>query len=366
MHRLAVALAVLLSVPALAQVQITGLDHHEPTAAQDSLRGPVRSVRYRHLDRGVVAQEQITLVNTYDRAGRRAELLAYRADDLRSRLVYTYDERGRNTGWEFYEVPRGGGPHSPIWDSPPGTPLPTVPERLVYVLDEAGRRLEQHEIRQDGSLVSRITYEHDSAGRVRVMASFDHVGRPSWRREVAYDSTGRPLGEERGVTRYDSLGRRSEVDVHEGGSVRWRTEYRYDGEGRLMEEETRDLLSGGRSLPGYPEPRKIAYTYHPDGSRTVETLRLGPDGAPELRVVDRYDAKGRLVEQEKFRPDGTREPRRIFDSAGGTNVEVAGLTRWTEEHDAHGNWIRRAFILIPDGGGPPITLWEIVREIAYW
>lgn len=365
MRRSAAALAVLLSVPALAQRQITGLEHHEPTAAHDSLRGPVRSIRYQE-NTVWSGNDGVALVTTYDRMGRRAEMLAYRGEDLRSRLVYTYDERGRNTGWEFYEVPRGGGPHGPMWESPPGTPLPDVPERRVYVLDDAGRRIEDCEILADGSLRSRVTYEYDSAGQVRVMAGFDHVGRPSWRREVAYDSTGSPLGEERGVTRYDSLGRRSEVDVHEGGRVRWRTAYRHDREGRLIEEETRDLQSGGRSLPGYPEPQKIAYTYHPDGSRTVETIRLDPDGAPVIRVVDRYDANGRRVEQEQFRPDGTRQPRRIFDAARGTSVEVAGLTRWTEELDAHGNWIRRAFIIIPDGGGPPITLWEILREITYW
>jgi hypothetical protein len=363
MRRSAAALAVLLSVPAVAQRQIAGLDHHEPTAVHDSLRGPVRSVRFQQ---GFTepANGQVVLVTTYDRTGRRAEMLIYRGNDLRSRAVYTYDERGRNTGWEFYEVPRSGGPHTPHYESPPGTPLPTVPERRVYVLDDAGRRLEDHDIRPNGSLRSRIVYEYDSGGRVHVMAAFDHSGRPAWRHDIEYDSAGQLL-DEQWVTRYDSLGRRREVEVREEGEVRWRTEYHYDAEGRLSEEETRDLKPHGPPQPGNPEPRKIVYRYHPDGTRTMETVRLGRDGAPEARVVDRFDANGRLVEREHFRPDGTRDPRLVFDPAQGTNVEVAGLTRWTEELDAHGNWIRRAYILIPDGGAP-MTLWEHVREITYW
>lgn len=367
MRRIAAVLAVLLSAPAAAQGTISGLEHHEPTATLDSLRGPVRSVRYRHLDRGTAAYNQVTLVTTYDQTGRRAEVLTYRADDLRARMVYTYDERGRNTGWEAYKVPHGGGPHSAYYDSPRGTPLPAVPERHVYVLDEAGRRMEIREIDENGRLRSRAAYAYDSAGRVSVMEGFDHTGRSSWRREIEYDSAGRPrLSPEVGVTRYDSLGRRSAVDVPGENGVRWRTEYRYDGEGRLSEEETLDLQPHGSSMAGDPEPRKITYTYHPDGSRTVQTIRYGPDGAATRRVVERFDTGGRRVEREEFRPDGARAPRRIFDPERGANVDVAGVARWTEELDAHGNWIRRAHVLVPDDGGPTYTLWEIVREITYW
>lgn len=257
------------------------------------------------------------------------------------------------------------GPTCPHSTSPPGTPLPTVPERLVYVLDDTGRRMETREIGPDGTLRDRTTFSYDSAGRVRVMAYFDHAGRPGSRRELAYDSAGRLLGDW-GVTRYDSLGRRREVEVHDGGVVRWRTEYRYDDEGRLREEETRDLKLGGLTLPGYPEPRKVVYTYHPDGGRTGETIPYGRDGAPTGRVVDRFDASGRRVEREEFNADGTRTPRRVYDQARGQNLVLMGRTRWTEELDAHGNWVRRGYILIPDDGGPPVQLWEIVREIDYW
>jgi hypothetical protein len=241
-----------------------------------------------------------------------------------------------------------------------------VPERRVYVLDEAGRRIEDREISANGRLRGRTAYEYDSAGRVRVMAGFDHAGQPAWRHDLAYDSAGRLLDEHGPVTRYDSLGRRREVDIREGSEVRWRTEFRYDGAGRLIEEETRDLKSNGSPRPGNPQPQRIVHSYHSDGTRTMETIRLGRDGAPEARVVDRFNAAGRLVEREHFRPDGTREPRLVFDAARGSNVEVAGLTRWTEELDAHGNWTRRAYILIPDTGEPPYTLWQILREITYW
>lgn len=362
MLRFAAALAVLLSTPALAQRSITGLRHDEPTAVQDDLRGPVRSVRHTHT--GSMANDGAS-VTTYDRMGRRAEMLMYRADDLRSRLVYTYDERGRNTGWESYQVPsRYQGVHMPMKESPPGTPLPDVPERQVYVLDDAGRRTEMHEIGADGTLRVRHTYAYDSVGRVHVMETF-YTGQPASRLEIAYDSAGQIVWEDV-RTRYDSIGRVREVDELEDGEVRWRTVYRYDGQGRLSEEERRDLKPLRFSPLDRPEPKKVSYTYHPDGSRTVETTRLAPDGTPTDRAVDRFDASGRLVEREEFRPDGTRTPRYVYDPRRGANVETRGLTRWIEEQDAHGNWTRRAAIIIPDDGSPSILWWEQRREITYW
>jgi YD repeat-containing protein len=397
MRRLAAALAVLLSVPALAQREITGLVHHEPTAALDSLRGPVRSVRYRHLGMGM--DDGVT-VTTYDQAGRRAELLGYRGDDLRSRLVYTYDARGRNTGWELYQVPRGGGPHIASYDSPPGTPLPTVPERRVLVLNEAGRPAEEHELDASGRLRSRSVFAYDSAGRIRERADFGPGGEPGLRWVHEYDSAGRPrerrmysrgqvfrtvyefaehgglLLEEhtdgagkldaRWAVRYDSVGRKREELVHERGQPRWRVEYRYDAAGRLSEQETHDLQPHPAPFASGYERGKVTTTYLPDGGRTVETARYGPDGSLTGRVVERLDANGRRVEREEFEPDGTRTPKRVFDRARGQTVVLEGRTRWTEEMDAHGNWVRRAYILIPDDGGAPYTLWEIVREITYW
>ena len=399
MRRLAV-LALLLSAPAVAQRAVPDLEHHEPTAALDSLRGPVRSVRYRHIDGGVIGPNQVTLVNTYDRAGRRAELLAYRADDLRSRLVYTYDERGRHTGWESYEVPRSGGPHMPSFDSPPGTPLPTVPERLVYVLDEAGRRTEEHTIGPNGGMGRRAILAYDSAGRLRESVGVDAYGRPGgrvvheydaagrlrerrmyyddqeFRTVFAYDEHGNFVLEEnrdgarrldwRWAVRYDSAGRKREEQVHEGGQPRWRVEYRYDDAGRLSEQETHDLQPHLVALTPTYQPGKVTYTYLPGDGRAVETARYGRDGSLTERVVDRFDAAGRRVEREEFEPDGTRTPKRIFDPVQGQVLELMGRTRWTEELDAHGNWVRRGYILIPDDGSPPVQLWEIVREIDYW
>jgi YD repeat-containing protein len=395
MRRFAAALSMLLSVPAFAQGHITGLDPQEPTAVQDSLQGPVRSVRYRHLDMGVVAPNQVTLVNTYDRAGRRLEMLGYRGDDLRSRLVYTYDERGRNTGWESYEVPRSGGPHLPHYDSPPGTPLPDVPEqRVFYVLDEAGRRIEEHM----GGLSSILAY--DSAGRLRESTTLEPNGQPGLRWVFEYDAAGRlrerrrhsrgqvartvyAYGEHGGLVldeqfdgdgmpdwrwaiRCDSAGRRREEEIRERGQPRWRIEYRYDAESRLSEQETYDLQPHLPSMMPSHQRGKVTYTYLPDGGRLVETLSHARDGSLIDRMVERLDASGRLVEREKFEPDGTRTPMRVYDRARGQSLVLEGRMRWTVELDAHGNWVRRAGILIPDDGGAPYTLWVIVREITYW
>ncbi|HET7462969.1 MAG TPA: hypothetical protein VFJ82_17080 [Longimicrobium sp.] len=399
MRRRAVALAVLLPAPALAQNVITEMVHEEPTAVLDSLRGPVRSVR--QTSTGVMSND-VAVVTTYDRMGHRAELLTYRANDLRSRLVYTWDERGRNTGWEFYEVPRSGGPHAGYQESPPGTPLSTVPERHVYVLDDAGHRMEEREILPNGTLLGRTEFAYDSAGRTRLMTHFDARGELSWRTAQEYDAAGRVRAQrqsfsgvegesrtvyaydERGnlalmesydsygrlearqVTRYDGAGHKLEEEIYDGAQPRWRIEYRYDAEGRLREKETFDANPRLLAMPPRPQPGKVVYTYQPDGGQTVEMIRYDPGGAPSGRRVERFDASGKRVEWEELHADGTRVPQQVFDPAPGGAHVLVGRMRWFEELDAHGNWIRRGYMVVPDHGGSPRPLWEQVRELTYW
>ena len=399
MRHFAAVLAVLLSGPALAQNVITGMTpHEEPTAVQDSLRGPVRSVR--DTSTGVLSSD-VALVTTYDRMGRRAELLTYQANDLRSRLVYTYDQRGRNTGWDYYAVPRRGGPHMPRSEPPPGTPLPTVPERHVYVLDEAGRRIEEREIRPDGTLFSRMAFAYDSAGRTRLMTRFDRRGEESSRIAQEYDSAGRVRAqrffhaggkesrtiydydgrgnltllesydsegrlEARQVTRYDAAGRKHEEEIYHDAQPRWRVEYRYDAEGRLREKETFDANPRLYAPLPSPERGKVVYTYHPGGGHTMEMLRYDTGGALSGRRVERFDARGKRVEWEEFHADGTRVEKVVFDAATRSGHTLAGRMRWIEELDAHGNWTRRGYMVVPDDGGTPRPLWEQVREITYW
>ncbi|HEU4558729.1 MAG TPA: hypothetical protein VFS20_12805 [Longimicrobium sp.] len=400
MRRLAAVLAVLLSGPALAQNVIVGMmPHQEPTAVQDSLRGPVRSVRF--TSTGVMSSD-VAIVNTYDRTGRRAELLTYQANELRSRLVYTWDERGRNTGWDYYEAPRRGGTHTQSSEPLSGTPLPTVPERRVYVLDEAGRRLEEREILPNGMLLSRMEFAYDSAGRTRLMMKFDQRGEASWRTVQEYDAAGRvraqrqffqSVGKEsrtvydydergnltlsegygfdgrlesRQVIRYDSAGRKREEEIYHDGQPRWRVEYRYDAEGRLREKETFDANPRLYAPLPSPERGKVVYTYHPGGGHTVEMIRHDAGGEVSGRRVERFDASGKRVEWEELRAGGTRVPQYVFDPATRRGHTLAGRMHWIEELDAHGNWIRRGYMVVPDDGGTPRPLWEQVREITYW
>jgi len=398
MRQFAAVLAVMLSCPALAQNVITGMTpREEPTAVQDSLRGPVRSVR--HTSTGVLSSD-VAIVTTYDSTGRRAELLTYQSDDLRSRLVYTWDERGRNTGWDYYAVPRGGGLHTPT-TSPTGTPPPTLRERHVYVLDEAGHRIEERKLLPNGTLLGRMAFAYDSAGRTRLMTSFDHRGEESSRTAQEYDAAGRVRAQrffhaggkesrtvyvydERGnlalmesydfdgrlearqVTRYDGAGRKREEEIYHDARPRWRVEYRYDAEGRLREKETFDKNPRPDVMPATHERGKVVYTYHPGGGHTMEMLSYDAGGALSGRRVERFDASGKRVEWEELHADGTRVEQSVFDPATRSAHRLAGRMRWIEEFDAHGNWTRRGYMVVPDDGGTPRPLWENVREITYW
>lgn len=158
----------LLAAPALAQ--------EPPTAAADSLQGPVRAVRVlRPPDSGV--QELVPAYAVwYDRAGRRTKTVDYARGEVRERDVYTYDERGRHTGHEEYWSARG--------------PLPPQPRRHLYVLDEAGRRTEYRVLGRDGSLQDRFAFAYDRAGRLREELFFTHRGELSSRSVYDYDARG--------------------------------------------------------------------------------------------------------------------------------------------------------------------------------
>jgi len=108
------------------------------------------------------------------------------------------------------------------------------------------------------------------------------------------------------------------------------------------------------------------YTYQPDGGHTEEMIRYDAGGAASERRVERFDAGGKRVEWEEFNRDGTRAAQQVFDPVLGRARVLAGRMRWTEEVDAHGNWTRRGYRVVPDDGGTPRPLWEQVREITYW
>jgi YD repeat-containing protein len=300
------------------------------TLAGDSLLGPVRSVEWRILLDG---EEDRVIRTWYDRQGRRTERT--QADhQAAQRSLYRYDEQGRRSGMDVESrLPSSAGPllqrHSYLYDAHGRVAAQLIHHsaggeatRHRYVRDEHGRLVE---LNYGGS--SRVEYRYDTAGNRVVEALFNREGHEYARRELSYDAAGQLI--ERRI-RTD--------DQH------WVIRYRYDAEGRLAEAVT-ELVAGDplRSWSHGPEAGREVHTWS-DGGRTKETTSYKPDGTLRNRLVQRFDARGRLVEY-------TENGR--------------GTVRWEYEDDHWGNWTRQCNLWSPTEGSRVVTTC-MTREITYW
>ena len=255
-------------------------------------------------DSGVVTSR---IVYTHDEAGRNTGHVRFAGTAERQRLVYTYDARGGVVGKQT---------------------IGEVEVKERYVRDEAGRLLES--VSEGGP---RMSYRYDERGR-RV-------------EEVYRMADGTVLGTAR--WEHGPAGPVRETRIDGGGRVRWVFEMRYDAEGRLAERTIREENAvSGLSASHAPVPGREVFTYR-DGGRTVETVSFAPDGAPRGGKVVRFDARGRMVESAEHGPGG-----------------IVTVARWSYDDDRHGNWTRRRRLIVPQGGGEPVEAHVETREITYW
>jgi len=275
--------------------------------------------------------EEVTRVE-YDRAGRRTELVRTDSGVVTSRIVYAYDEGGRNTGHVRFA---GTGER----------------QRLVYTYDAVGRVVGRQTI---GEIEVEDRYVRDEAGRL-----VESVSEGGPRMSYRYDERGRRVeevyrmadGTVLGTARWEHgpAGPVRETRIDGGGRVRWVYEMRYDAQGRLVERTTRETNAvRGLSRSHAPDPGREVFTYR-DGGRTVETTWLAPDGTLRRKRVQRFDARGRMVEFAEHGPGG-----------------IVTVGRWSYDDDRHGNWTRRRRLIVPKGGGEPVEAHVETREITYW
>lgn len=329
LRRTIVSVCMLGLLPGVLLAQEPELALEPVTLAADSLHGPVRSVEWRI---SIPGMGERVIRTWYDRQGRRTEREQVEDGVTMQRWRYSYDEKGRRSGMEVESRPPSAEAilqrYAFVYDAHDrvtaqlihfaGAPEPT---RHTYARDEHGRLVK---VVYDRS--GRTEYRYDTAGNRVVQAYFDATGREYGRHDVSYDAAGRVV--ERRV-RSDEL--------------TWVVQYRYDAGGRLAETVTEVVAGDPAGMSHGPVPGREVYTWS-NGGRTKETAFYAPDGTPRNRLVQRWDAKGRLVEW-------TENGR--------------GTVRWEYEEDHWGNWTRQCHLWSPPGGAE-VQSTCITRAIAYW
>lgn len=274
------ALSILLNAAAAAQTQ---------AAASDGLTGPVKEVRHETSESsqgGGAARRGRS--DSYDAKGNKIEERLFGPDgSIAQRLVYTFDARGRATGFEEYSA---------------GV---DTPRKHVYVLNEKGERVEYKIVQPDGKAGEKRLYVYDARGRLAEERLHEHKGQLLSRNVHAYDDAGRPVTQTRydadgsvssvAKVTYDAQGRPVERTRHEGGVMMYRVVYRYDSRGRLVEQETvGSVLDADVPAAEAHPPGRVSYAYK-GGKQPEEATRYGPDGAARERIVFKYDSRGNWV-----------------------------------------------------------------------
>ena len=263
-------------------------------AGRGELAGPVKEVRHETSESapGGGAARRLRSAS-YDAKGNKVEETNFGPDgSAAQRFVYTFEARGRATGYEEYS---GG---------------LSTPRRHVYVLGEKGERVEYKIVQPDGAAGEKRLYTYDAQGRLVEERLHEHKGQLLSRNVHAYDDAGRPVSQTRydadgsvssvAKVTYDAQGRPVERTRHESDVLTYRIRYRYDSRGRVVEQETvGSVLDADVPAAEVQQPGRVSYVYK-GGKRPQEATRFGPDGAPRERIVYKYDSRGNWISKTYY------------------------------------------------------------------
>lgn len=331
------------------------------------LVGPVKtletgSVEYKS---GVEGNRMPNQKITFNEWGDVTELVGYSRENgtVSHRHVYTYDDQGRNTGYEEY---------SGILDK-----TLTVPRHHVYTLDEKGRRREYEVYESDGTLGSRFVDVYDEAGNKTEEQFFSHTGALGGKTVHVYDGKGNEVktinydGDEkitwRNESRYDDDGRRTEWVQYHGDTLRYKVFYEYDGKGRVVEAETLEFNAPPNFWTSHaPVPGKVV-TKFDDGKRTKEVASYDVDGSLKERSVYSFDGMGNQVGLSQYKADGAPKETVINSYDKGKLVgTLSGSALLEYEFDSHGNWTKKIHKIRPEGSKKSVAWSAEYRVITYY
>lgn len=187
----------------------------------------------------------------------------------------------------------------------PGGNTKTFKLKNVFKYDENGNRKELVNYKADGNLNSTIKSLYDSSGKV--------VGEEAILADGTVDI--------KSVIRTDDKGNRVEQDdvKQNAGNNKlfnYKYFYKYDAQAHLIER----LGYRGNGSFFF----KYTFRYDANGNNT-EWLQLTQNNEIIGKVVYKYDDKNNIVEETKYRGDGT----------------LTSTATFTYEFDKKGNWIRQ-------------------------
>ena len=314
--------------------------------------------------KGVERKRVILHSLRFDEHGNRTESTTYREDGAVSeKLIYTYDVLGRNTGYnEYYSL----------------TNQPLLgPRKHIYTLDEGGRIVEYMVYDSGGSIADRFTYQYDARGNKLEENFYSWVGKRIGRLVYAYDDVGHLLAETsydrddavawKNVSSYDPEGHQLEWVQYQKGVLRYKKMSKYDDEGRITEQQTSEFNAPPNVYVSHaPVPGKIVYSYN-DRERFKEIATYDPNGSLRTREVRTLDEKGNEIGWAYFNADGSPKNTEInFYDKNKLVGTLSGKALLKFEYDSHGNWTKKAHLILPAGAREQEAWSADYRIITYY
>ena len=355
-------LSLLASSPGIAQDKID--------CRHEGLLGPVKTVEagrteYPLVDgKAVEGRHLVRYQTNYNERCDRTEMTDYDADGkVLHRLVYTYDELGRNTG--FLEFSR-------IVDK-----NLTKPRKHIYALDSNGRIVEYTVFDSDGSLSDRFTYKYDAKGNKLEEDFYSWMGTRGGHVVHTYDEAGHQLTATsyksddsvswKTIDAYDADGKRIEWSNYQNNVLRYKIKYSYDKQGRVIEQETFEFNAPPNLISSHaPVPGKVTYAYD-DSDRTRTVMTYLPSGtlkSSEIHTIDERGNETSLLTLDENRSIKNRDVLR-FDKNNSVRA-LSGKPLWRFEYDSHDNWTKKTYLIWAAGAKEPEAWNAEYRIITYY
>lgn len=330
-------------------IPVTAQNKKETDSRREGLSGTVKKleaylVEFLLKDGRLVEAKRPWFTNQYSVEGELSERIGYNEHGaISGRYVYTFDEKGRNTGYkEFANILSKN---------------LTVPRKHIYTLDENGNTIEYSVFDSDGTRAGRFVNKYDEKGNIIEERHYYHTGAIGGKTISTYNENGKLTGKTylnsdgnlTGKISFivDGNGQIIEETRYQGETLKYKMFYKYDLQGRILEKETLEFNAHPNGWTSHsPEPGKVVYIYD-DEKKTKEIISFDPDGLAKDTSVSVFNDKAVEIEVTTFKSGGSYDE--IMSQAKNITPAVrrklrgtfAGKIIYQYEYDAQGNWIKK-------------------------
>jgi hypothetical protein len=272
---------------------------------------------------------------SFKRDGGTIEHIVYAADGtVSSKTIYTYDQKGRNNGYEEYTI----APNKTL----------VMSRKTVYTYDERGRATGYKTIEANGTESNQCAYKYDARGNTideSCNSGMGHFVSDMVRTYDNHDNMTSEIYSLNGVvsrktsTKYQGIGYQMEIEQFSGNDLQSRmTITSTDGRATDYKTEYFDKTPVPASVLSTRVARTT--TAYDDRANTMTIKSYRSDGTLINSQVYALDDLGQVTGMAGYDANGKPNDQQVqIISEGRVQGTLTGPTSQRTEVDRYGNWI---------------------------